>query len=158
MKLKSTAALALIAMLSWRLAVRAQQAPASRTPHPEVTRAQTDRWMTELSNWGRWGKDDQLGTLNLITQEKRQQALALAKRGIVVSLEHRVDATDSSASCRPECPESRCLASLHRCSALCTRDLRGIPVRADTRYTTCPCRCRGTTHRDASSGRGRESP
>jgi hypothetical protein len=46
--------------------------------------------MTELSNWGRWGKDDQLGTLSLITQERRQQALALAKRGIVVSLEQRV--------------------------------------------------------------------
>jgi hypothetical protein len=93
MKPKSTAAVAVVAILSclsWRLAVHAQQAPASGKPHAEVTRAQTDRWMTELSNWGRWGKDDQLGTLNLITQEKRQQALALAKRGIVVSLEQRV--------------------------------------------------------------------
>ena len=24
-------------------------------------------WMTALSNWGRWGPEDELGTLNLIT-------------------------------------------------------------------------------------------
>ena len=60
------------------------------TPRPEVTTAQVQRWMTELSNWGRWGKDDQLGTLNLITPQKRQQAQALAKRGVVVSLEQPV--------------------------------------------------------------------
>ena len=28
-------------------------------------------WMTALSNWGRWGPEDELGTLNLITPEKR---------------------------------------------------------------------------------------
>ena len=28
-------------------------------------------WMTTLSNWGRWGPEDELGTLNLITPEKR---------------------------------------------------------------------------------------
>ena len=35
--------------------------------------------MTTLSNWGRWGKDNQLGTLNLITKEKRKRAAALVK-------------------------------------------------------------------------------
>ena len=53
---------------------------------PLVTQAQYDRWQTELSNWGRWGKDDELGTLNLITPAKRKQALALAKEGFSVSL------------------------------------------------------------------------
>jgi hypothetical protein len=43
--------------------------------------------MTSLSNWGRWGKDDQLGALNLITKAKRAQAMALAKTGVVVTLE-----------------------------------------------------------------------
>jgi hypothetical protein len=90
MKVKSTALVAVVSVLSWGFAIRAQQAGASGQGHPEITRAQTERWMTELSNWGRWGKDDQLGTLNLITQGKRQQALALARRGIVVSLEQRV--------------------------------------------------------------------
>jgi kynurenine formamidase len=42
--------------------------------------------MGEISNWGRWGDDDQLGAMNLITPEKRKQAAALVEDGISVSL------------------------------------------------------------------------
>jgi hypothetical protein len=56
------------------------------TPHNLVTQGEYERWQTELSNWGRWGKDDELGTLNLITPAKRKRALALAKEGFSVSL------------------------------------------------------------------------
>ena len=90
MTAQSTAVLAWVTVLCSGFAGCAQQAPASESRHPEVTRAQTERWMTDLSNWGRWGKDDQIGTLNLITDAKRQQAAALAKRGIVVSLAQQV--------------------------------------------------------------------
>ena len=38
-----------------------------------------------LSNWGRWGDDDTLGTLNLITPEKRKQAAALVEDGVSIS-------------------------------------------------------------------------
>ncbi|HUI80000.1 MAG TPA: cyclase family protein [Bryobacteraceae bacterium] len=48
------------------------------------------RAMKELSNWGRWGADDELGAANLITPAKRKQALALAKEGVTVSLAHDV--------------------------------------------------------------------
>src|SRR4249920_3617330 len=60
------------------------------TRRAPVTKAQGERWTTELSNSGRWGKDDQLGALNLVTPQKRQQAMALARTGTVVSLERRV--------------------------------------------------------------------
>ena len=53
-----------------------------------VTKADVDRWMVELSNWGRWGKDDQLGALNFITPAKRRQAAALVREGFSVSLSH----------------------------------------------------------------------
>src|ERR1700704_2203411 len=76
-----------LALPGWR--TRAQQA----TPHPLVTQAEYERWQTELSNWGRWGKDDELGTLNLITPAKRKQALALAKEGFTVSLARDASAT-----------------------------------------------------------------
>jgi kynurenine formamidase len=66
------------------------QQPASAPRHAPATKADADRWMTELSNWGRWGKEDQLGALNLITAEKRRQAMALAKAGLVVSLERPI--------------------------------------------------------------------
>src|SRR5213593_3290446 len=69
------------------------QAQRAASGRPAVTRAQADRWMAELSNWGRWGKEDQLGALNLVTAEKRRQALALAKTGTIVSLERRVALT-----------------------------------------------------------------
>ena len=52
---------------------------------PLVSKAEYERWQTELSNWGRWGKDDELGTLNLITAAKRKQAAALVKDGFTVS-------------------------------------------------------------------------
>src|SRR5688572_31823146 len=55
-------------------------------PAGPVTAAQYERWKTELSNWGRWGKDDQIGTLNLITPAKRRQAAALVRDGVSVSL------------------------------------------------------------------------
>ncbi|HJN42588.1 MAG: cyclase family protein [Vicinamibacterales bacterium] len=53
---------------------------------PEITKTQVDQWMQDLSNWGRWGDDDQLGAVNLITPAKRREALALATTGDVVSL------------------------------------------------------------------------
>jgi len=51
-----------------------------------VTDADYERWKKELSNWGRWGKEDELGALNLITPAKRKQAAALVKEGFAVSL------------------------------------------------------------------------
>ena len=54
----------------------------------EATAALVDEWTRELSNWGRWGQDDQLGTVNLITPEKRRRALNLAQEGVTVSLSH----------------------------------------------------------------------
>ena len=41
-----------------------------------------------MSNWGRWGKDDELGTVNLITEAKRKQAASLVKVGMAVGLAH----------------------------------------------------------------------
>jgi kynurenine formamidase len=59
-------------------------------PSHKMTRADVDRWMSELSNWGRWGKDDQLGTLNLVTLSKRREAAALVKDGVAVSMAHEM--------------------------------------------------------------------
>ena len=55
-----------------------------------VTQEIFDKWKTQYSNWGRWGADDQKGTLNLITAAKRKQAAALVKDGFVVSLERDI--------------------------------------------------------------------
>ena len=63
---------------------------------PAVEKATLDRWMQELSNWGRWGKDDQLGTVNLITPAKRKAAASLVKEGFSVSLSSDAETTRSA--------------------------------------------------------------
>ena len=40
----------------------------------------------DVSNWGRWGADDELGTLNFITAEKVAQAAGLVRHGKVFPL------------------------------------------------------------------------
>ena len=53
------------------------------------TEKQILSWHKSLSNWGRWGPDDERGTLNLITERKRAEA---ARRvGIVVSCSRPID-------------------------------------------------------------------
>ena len=56
-----------------------------------VTPDEYERWKKDLSNWGRWGKDDQIGALNLITPAKRKQAAALVKEGSSVSMASDLD-------------------------------------------------------------------
>ena len=62
-----------VTMVVLVLPARAQGVP------PRVTSEQVMSWMEDLSNWGRWGPDDQLGTLNFITPEKRREAAALVQ-------------------------------------------------------------------------------
>ena len=54
------------------------------------TVAEYEKIFKEISNWGRWGKDDQLGAMNLVTDAKRKQAASLVKTGIAVSMGHNL--------------------------------------------------------------------
>jgi kynurenine formamidase len=81
------------ALLAAAAAASAARAVHSQSPsftpdssRPLVTQAQYEEWQKRLSNWGRWGKDDQMGALNLITPERRRAAAALVKEGFTVSL------------------------------------------------------------------------
>src|SRR5262245_55462349 len=60
--------------------------PSTQEPQRLVTLDTLKRWEKELSNWGRWGKEDQRGLLNLITPEKTKQAIALVTEGETVTL------------------------------------------------------------------------
>ena len=53
---------------------------------PLPTEKEVLSWIRDRSNWGRWGKDDQLGAINLITPAKRAAAARLVKTGRSVSL------------------------------------------------------------------------
>ncbi|MFB3106939.1 MAG: cyclase family protein [Pseudomonadales bacterium] len=77
--IRSISILLVVATASWQV-VAAEGEPQ------QVSRAQFDQWMQEISNWGRWGKADELGTLNLITPENRKAAAKLVRDGVSVSL------------------------------------------------------------------------
>jgi len=52
----------------------------------KVSVAEFEEIFESVKNWGRWGPDDQLGTLNLITPEKVREAAALVRSGRRVSM------------------------------------------------------------------------
>jgi hypothetical protein len=57
----STVALVLVVSI-------AAQGQVARAPR---NAAEFDELFRQVSNWGRWGKDDQLGSANLVTEAKR---------------------------------------------------------------------------------------
>jgi kynurenine formamidase len=79
---------------------------SSQPPKPDpsahaVSEATYERWKKELSNWGRWGKDDEIGALNLITPAKRKRAANLVKEGFSVSLASDADTVKAVDNPRP---------------------------------------------------------
>ena len=58
-------------------------------------------WMEQLSNWGRWGADDQRGTLNLLSADHTRRALALVQEGASVSCARRISYEAGPDSPRP---------------------------------------------------------
>jgi hypothetical protein len=87
-----------VCCLGWQLTSTTHaQTPSNHN----ATRADFDQLMKELSNWGRWGKDDQMGATNLITPAKRKEALATVKEGFSVSMAHPADSEPAIDNPRP---------------------------------------------------------
>ena len=68
------------------LAVVARGEPTLAQQPSLIPRDSLDRWMVRVSNAGRWGAADELGTLNLITPAVRRRAAAGVRAGTIVSL------------------------------------------------------------------------
>jgi kynurenine formamidase len=58
--------------------------------------AEVAAFHTRLSNWGRWGPDDQLGALNLVTPEVTAAAASLVRAGRRVSCARTLDTTPAA--------------------------------------------------------------
>ena len=105
-RLALSGALALTFWMSHGGAADLRASVANQRSQPSLADGRTTpeqfaQWMTQLSNWGRWGKDDQLGAINLITPDKRRRAAALVKTGTAVSLAHDFIAEKSVDSPAP---------------------------------------------------------
>jgi kynurenine formamidase len=76
-----------IAMTAASLKGSAQNAPVVPSKRArDLTEDELQAMFDRCSNTGRWGPDDELGTLNYITPKKRIAAAALVKTGEVVSV------------------------------------------------------------------------
>ena len=70
-----------------RMAAADGHAALAQPTDPRLpTQEEVDAWYTERRNWGRWGPNDQMGAVNLITPDKRVAAARLATTGRTVSL------------------------------------------------------------------------
>jgi len=60
------------------------------------------KWLdSDLNNWGRWGEDDQKGTLNHLSKEKTLQALSLVTEGQTVSCARQLEFTAAADVPKP---------------------------------------------------------
>ena len=85
-------------------------------PTPE----QLDALFGTLSNWGRWGADDEAEEqVDFLTPERRAAAGALVRTGVTVSLAHDFPVTPS--------PETPSPAHHHMLASGDARDSNGIP-------------------------------
>lgn len=87
MQILKTRGFVTVALIAGAFTLMDAQTPSDR----KLTRADFEQYMKDLSNWGRWGKDDQMGAVNLITPAKRKQALATVKEGVSVSMARTAD-------------------------------------------------------------------
>jgi kynurenine formamidase len=80
----------------------AAQVPSNIVPGTAtMTATEFDTLFQANNNWGRWGKDDRLGTANLITAAKRRQAAALVKEGLSVSIGHDLSTEEAADNPSP---------------------------------------------------------
>lgn len=75
--------------------------PTVRAEEVQMSRQDFEDAMVALSNWGKWGPDDQRGTLNYITPEVRLNAAKLVKDGVSISLSRNADTEKSVDNSRP---------------------------------------------------------
>jgi kynurenine formamidase len=102
--------------------------------------ARLDALARDLSNWGRWGEADEVGTLNLITPEKRARAAASVRSGTAMSLalELRSDRPQAPGSGRlnPQhvMTETGSDAAIHNAVGAYSDDLLTMSVHAATHW------------------------
>ena len=97
-----------------------------------------------LKNWGRWGADDQRGTLNHLTDARRAAAAGLVRTGESISLAH-----DLATEPLPEHPHP---VQHHMLASGDARDSNGIPgYEAARDHLALDVHGLWTTHVDALS-------
>ena len=64
------------------------------------SKSEVDSYLKD-TNWGRWGDKSSAGAINLITREKRLEAISLVRNGRAVSLSRPLPVTPAGDNPRP---------------------------------------------------------
>lgn len=116
----------------------ADQAKESKAP----TEAEMDAYFERLSNWGRWGEDDERGMLNHLEPGHRVAAASTVVDGLTISLAHDLGVAPSAENPYP--------AQHHMLAAGDARDSDGFPgYEASRDYVGAHVHGLGVTHIDA---------
>jgi kynurenine formamidase len=114
------------------------------TEYPVPTTDELDGMYHRLSNWGRWGDDDERGTLHFLTDELRAAAARSVRTGESISLAH-----DLATEPLPEHPHP---VQHHMLASGDARDSNGIPgYEAARDHLALDVHGLWTTHVDALS-------
>jgi len=81
-----------------------------------------------VRNWGRWGADDEIGTLNFITPAKRAAAAQLVRKGLTFSLQIPMNGKGPMTGVGRVNP-------VHTMTATGCDDVQLFPMAAGARYT-----------------------
>ena len=114
------------------------ESPISSNP----TEAELDGLFERLSNWGRWGEEDERGMLNHLLPEHAARAAGEVRDGLAVSLAHDLEVEPS--------PETPVPAQHHMLAAGDAREESGIPgYEAARDFVGAHVHGLGVTHIDA---------
>src|SRR6185503_20649259 len=69
-----------------RMAAKLKLKDTRDKKHRKLTRKDVHKAAQRYKNWGRWGKSDEIGTLNFTTPEDIVAAAQLVRKGKVISL------------------------------------------------------------------------
>jgi kynurenine formamidase len=102
----------------------------SESDHTHVTSEQFVALFRAVSNWGKWGADDERGALNHITPERVAAAARLVREGITVTLSWPLNTT--AAADNPQPAEHRMTAWGEHESVSIAKDYVGVDYHSDT--------------------------
>ena len=91
---------------------------------PMPTQQDVLGYFDTLSNWGRWGDDDERGTLNHTTDEVRLGAARAVRHGRSVSCAWDISVPEEMERSTTSCPSSRSASPSSSASANCGRQAR----------------------------------
>src|SRR6266849_6771989 len=107
---------------------------------PNISVTEFEAMFESVKNWGRWGKDDERGTVNYITPDHVRRAAALVRSGRSVSMAIPINTVAGPDNANP---------AIHHMTQLHDWDIGSGSLRFATDFLGMNCHGDCHTHVDA---------